>query len=157
MSKGRLNVTGERYGRLTALYLTAERSPSAWACQCDCGVIRTVRLCNLRSGNTRSCGCLDREMAAARLRKHGRTGTREWRSFQGAKHRCTNPRSHKWRHYGGRGIEFRFGSFDAFLAHIGPRPEGTSLDRIDVDGHYEPGNVRWATDLEQQRNRRSKR
>lgn len=75
-------------------------------------------------------------------------------SYTQAKQRATNPKHRHWSHYGGRGIEFRFKSFEDFLGAIGPRPAGRTLDRIDVDGHYEPGNVRWATNLEQRHNRR---
>lgn len=80
----------------------------------------------------------------------------EYRSWQAAKTRTTNPNRADWPRYGGRGIRMAdewLNDFPAFLAHIGPRPDGTSLDRIDSDGNYEPGNVRWATASEQRRNR----
>jgi hypothetical protein len=82
-----------------------------------------------------------------------RRGTPEERSFAAARARCTNLNHREWKHYGGRGIEFRFSSFEQFIGHIGPRPAGMSLDRIDNDGHYELGNVRWATASQQVRNR----
>jgi len=75
-------------------------------------------------------------------------------AFLDAQRRCTNPKVKAWKYYGGRGIEFRFTSFDQFFAELGPRPEGMSLDRKDNDGHYEPGNVRWATPSEQNSNKR---
>jgi hypothetical protein len=79
----------------------------------------------------------------------------EYAAFHKAKHRCTNPNSCKWKDYGERGIRFLFTSFEQFLAEIGPRPEGKfSLDRIDNDGNYEPGNVRWATMKEQMANKK---
>ena len=79
----------------------------------------------------------------------------EYKAYQMAKYRCTNPRCPSFKDYGGRGIEFRFTSFKQFFALLGPRPEGMSLDRIENDGHYEPGNVRWATPSQQQNNVRA--
>lgn len=72
--------------------------------------------------------------------------------YHQAKRRCTNPSYPRYDRYGGRGIEFRFGSYEEFIAELGPRPEGMTLDRINPDGHYEPGNVRWASWSEQRRN-----
>jgi hypothetical protein len=77
------------------------------------------------------------------------SGSREYRSYQAAKFRCSNPKCCKWQYYGGRGIKFLFTSFEQFFAELGPRPTGTTLDRIENDGNYEPGNVRWATWHEQ--------
>jgi hypothetical protein len=88
------------------------------------------------------------------MRTHGMTGTSEYRTFKSAKARCTNPNSSSWKNYGARGIEFRFTSFETFFAELGPRPKGLTLDRINNDGHYEPGNVRWATRSEQMYNQR---
>ena len=80
----------------------------------------------------------------------------EYQVYQTAKDRCTNPNSQRWYTHGGRGIEMKFSSFDEFYAYIGPRPSKEySLERIDNDGHYEPGNVKWATRSEQQLNKRS--
>lgn len=75
-------------------------------------------------------------------------------SYIAARRRCNDPNHHHYSQYGGRGIEFRFSTFDEFLALLGPRPEGYSLDRINTDGHYESGNVRWATNKQQSHNRR---
>jgi hypothetical protein len=83
--------------------------------------------------------------------------TPEWTSFHAAKKRCTNPKFKQFADYGGRGIEFRFKSFEEFFAEVGPRPEPKfkySLERIDNNSHYEVGNVRWATKKQQARNRR---
>jgi len=87
-------------------------------------------------------------------RRHGGEGTPEYKAYTDAKGRCTNPRSQAWHNYGGRGIRFLFASYEDFIKCVGPRPAGLSLDRIDNDSHYEPGNVRWATPSEQERNKR---
>ena len=81
--------------------------------------------------------------------------TPEYRAYHGAKCRCTNPNEPLWKYYGGRGIKFLFISFEEFFACVGPRPIGMSLDRINNNGHYEPGNMRWATRSQQRRNRRT--
>lgn len=80
---------------------------------------------------------------------------REYCSYTGAKARCNNKKATTYEYYGGRGIKFKFNSFLEFLEHLGPRPEGTTLDRIAPEGDYEPGNVRWADKVTQHRNRRN--
>jgi hypothetical protein len=85
---------------------------------------------------------------------HGMRYTPQYGSWTGAKQRCTNPKNKKWKEYGGRGIKFLFTSFEQFFAELGPRPDGMTLDRINNDGNYELGNVRWATLTEQNKNRR---
>ena len=129
-------------------------------CLCACGQKCTVRRDHVNKG-TKSCGCL-RSATARRLRNQLRHGgwingqpTPEYSAYVGAKGRCTNPKSNVWKYYGGRGIKFLFTSFEQFLAEIGPRPTPQhSLDRKKNNGHYRPGNVRWATDKEQNANRR---
>ena len=79
---------------------------------------------------------------------------REYQKYHSAKHRCTNKNSTSWDNYGGRGIEFKFKSFDEFLEHLGPCPEGMTLERKDNDGDYEIGNVKWASQADQNRNKR---
>jgi len=90
-------------------------------------------------------------------KKHGLHDSPEYTAYDDAKRRCRKPTHKSWKDYGGRGIEFRFTSFPQFFAELGPRPEGMSLDRKDNDGHYEPGNVRWATWSEQRRNQRKRK
>lgn len=158
---------GERFGRLVALErVSAPGAHSvAWMCRCDCGSTTRVASSSLRSGNATSCGCRQRELAGAQGRSNATHGhsrhhqpTPTYRSWSSMLARCTNPSDHAWADYGGRGIRVcdRWReSFEAFLADMGERPEGKTLDRFpNCDGNYEPGNCRWATDLEQQNNRR---
>lgn len=129
-----------------------------WLCRCECGGLVVVWGSNLRRGITRSCGCLRREVTGRLRFKHGLHRTPEHIVWAAMRYRCLNPSSSSWKWYGGRGITIcdRWrDDFVAFLEDVGPRPSPEhSLDRIDVDGNYEPGNVRWATPSEQQRNKR---
>lgn len=157
-----LDRTGQRFGRLLVLRRGENHGiATRWVCQCDCGKETLVAAQSLKSGATKSCGCFREESTAKRTRTHGHfTGPRKdigsptYRSYLNAKSRCTYPRVKCYNRYGGRGIRFLFTSFQQFLDELGPRPEGKTLDRKDVNGHYEPGNVRWATDEEQRKNRR---
>lgn len=145
--------TGKKFGRLTAIQRTRANGQVAYICLCDCGRTKTVRGTHLNPRGTMSCGC----MKATRT-THGKTDSREWNSWRYAKNRCFNPNSEDFKNYGGRGItmcsEWR-GSFEAFFSHIGLCPDGLTLDRIDNNKGYEPGNVRWATRKQQAINRRT--
>lgn len=111
---------------------------------------------NLRSGDSKSCGCIKREVTSARSIKHGYAKTRTWVSWQEMKRRCDKPEAPGYQHYGGRGIGVcdRWREFANFVADMGERPDGTSLDRVDVNGDYTPDNCRWATTSQQGRNKR---
>lgn len=151
----RVDETGKRFTRLTVLRQRYTRGQAICMCRCECGREKAVRASNLRSGHVKSCGCLNAEMSRDRHLRHGRTGTPEYQAWNGARQRCTNPNVERYPAYGGRGIEFRFSSFEEFWAALGPRPSPRhSVDRVDVDGHYEPSNVRWATPAQQARNKR---
>jgi hypothetical protein len=125
--------------------------------------VKDVRADHLRNGSVKSCGCLARELTSARNKasaKHGRTGRSDptYSSWQSMKTRCTNPRSEQYPTYGGRGIRVTpaWLDFSAFIADMGERPPGTTLDRWpNVNGDYEPGNCRWATMREQENNKRN--
>lgn len=156
------DMTGQRFGRL----VVRERAPTApgkyntpWVCDCDCGGTKTVRGQHLRDEKIRSCGCLHRENVRTVNKTHGHKShgheTRTYKSWYSMKRRCTYEGGNRWHRYGGRGITVcdRWQSFEKFLADMGERPEGRSIDRIDPDGNYEPGNCRWATPLEQQHNK----
>lgn len=155
-------AVGMRFGRWT---VAAQSSPTKggqkrWICRCDCGNEKVVPAHYLRGGDSRSCECLMRELAGSRARTHGLRGTSEWIAWQAMVQRCTRETHPAFKTYGGRGIrvcdEWR-GDFAAFLAHIGTRPSSShSLDRINNERGYEPGNVQWATRSEQARNRRER-
>ena len=158
-----INHTGLQFGRLTVLE-QGESSPSGkakWWCECQCGQTRLVFGSALKSGNTVSCGCWKVERAARDghmlNRRHGMTKSRSWITWSSMIQRCSNPNHKSYRTYGGRGIRVceQWLTFENFLADMGPAPDGLTLDRRDVRKGYEPGNCRWATMLEQARNKRN--
>lgn len=154
----RIDLSGQVFGRLTAVRYVGNRK---WECVCSCGVIKSVSSDNLKSGQIKSCGCLFRELLVSNNTTHGQSKSPTYKSWAGAKDRCTNLNTPCYPSYGGRGIkmcERWANSFEAFLKDMGPRPSPKhSLDRVDNDGDYEPGNCRWATQDEQSNNRRTNR
>lgn len=165
-----LNLTGQKYGRLTVVeQVGADKHQNrVWDCLCDCGNTKTATTDLLRRGRTKSCGCMQSENAAhqGRLSKtHGHTvgkrATREMRAYWDMRARCYNPNNSRFADYGGRGIRVcdRWNdSFENFLSDMGRHPgHGFTLDRLRVDGDYSVGNCRWATYTQQARNRRSNR
>lgn len=156
------NLNGQRFGRLVAIGYADKnyRGQSQWLCKCDCGALVIISASNLReNGGTKSCGCLHRDRTIEASTTHGeaprKRQTPEYATYCMAKTRCISITNPAYDRYGGRGIEFRFNSFDEFLQEMGRKPTPKhSIDRIDVNGHYEKGNVRWATPQEQCRNTR---
>lgn len=160
------DLSGRRFGMLLALRFVGVNGnrKSVWACKCDCGFEVLMVAGNLTSGGTTCCGCVRNRNSAKRASKrnyrHGHaTGvlSPEYRSWAAMKGRCKYPSVQGFQNYGGRGISVcsRWLSFDNFLADMGPRPSPKhSIDRVDVNGNYEPGNCRWATAVEQAANKR---
>jgi hypothetical protein len=168
LGRGRkfVDISGQQFGRLTALEPAGKYRNGAiiWLCQCDCGTPTRVSGSVLRSGAQRSCGCLRKETSARvgrAARRHGHCvggkSTPEYNSWRAMLARCYLPTHRYYWRYGGCGIRvcerWRV-SFAAFLADMGPRPPGCTLDRLNNKRGYEPGSVRWATLSEQNKNRR---
>ena len=165
--KPRHNIARQRFGRLRAIAPTHIGSRVLWKCICDCGKQCVVRADKLLRGKWKSCGCLRKEGGGEWLRRnktsqtHGLSKTSEYNSLKHAIARC-RPGNKNSVNYFDRGIwvckkwaDISNGFLD-FLAHIGPRPRGCSLDRINNDGNYEPGNVKWSTRKEQNSNQRKR-
>ncbi len=161
-----IDLTGKRFGRWTVLRFTSrENRRTLWLCRCDCGVERDVLALSLTrsDGNSRSCGCLAREESSLRAPSlaHGASRKtspvhREYRIWKNMHSRCSTPSAKAFERYGGRGITVcdRWRSFENFIADMGPAPTREhTLDRVDNVLGYEPGNCRWATQTQQQRNR----
>ena len=155
------NITGEKFGRLTAKkYLYTEKGQSStWFCECECGNTTKTVLTSLKNGSTQSCGCLQRERASEN-KTHNRTKTTEYYAWSNMIQRCTNKNHPEYKNYGARGItvcnEWEK-SFEKFLEDMGEKPrKELSLDRIDNNKGYFKENCRWATGYMQAVNQRSK-
>lgn len=162
MGKGN-ELIGQRFGRLEVISYIGNNKFGAkvWGCRCDCGNITAVDSHSLTSGHTRSCGCLMRERIGNVRRSHGESGTRLYHLYYGIKQRCENPNEKQYKHYGGRGIKLsqEWSDWESFRdwALANGYEDNLTLDRIDVNGNYEPSNCRWITQAEQMRNTRKTR
>lgn len=159
-----VDKTGMRFGRLKVVSRAPTSADRAhWLCRCDCGTEKVINGHNLSatpgSGKTTSCGCFRAEATRSARRSHAMSGTRTHRIWKNIKTRCTNKNVVSYADYGGRGITFdpRWDSFATFLADMGEAPANGSIDRIDNDKGYSPANCRWATRLEQARNKQNTR
>ena len=178
MGKAINNLVGQKFNRLTVISLSVNRNSQGkilWVCKCDCGNIKEVDGHSLKSGNTKSCGCYNREQAAKRLFKHGMSPNsksndiyfHEYNTWVLIKQRCYNINNPDFIHYGNRGIIMFPGwidNFQNFFDYLEQLPETrnqfelrtgekATLDRVDVNGNYEPGNLHWADREHQSRNR----
>ena len=158
------DLNGKSFGQLTILgreYGPRIYDQARWICLCSCGLLTIASSSNLRRGLTKSCGCLRANTLGAMRLRHGMTESRTYASWLSMRSRC-NPKnvgSHAAKWYADRGVTVctRWESFENFLADMGERPEGMTIDRIDSDKNYQPGNCRWATMQEQVRNRNATR
>lgn len=163
-----MDLTGKRFGRLTVIrqdgyhYYPGSKRKTQWLCKCDCGNTVTVIGSDLNNGHTQSCGCFRKESATSQSSTHGMSGTRLYRIWCAMKTRCTDKNAVTYCNYGGRGIKICkewSESFDSFQkwALTNGYSSSKSIDRIDVNGDYQPSNCRWATIDEQSVNRRTTR
>ena len=164
---GRDDLTGKEFGRLKVIEFAEVRSYTKnthatvvmWRCKCQCGNETIVAANNLRNGTTRSCGCMQKELAKQRFTTHNMTNTRLYRIWHGMVQRCNNPNNKKYRYYGGRGVQVcdewqEFEPFHQWAISHG-YDDSLSIDRIDYTGNYCPENCRWIDMLEQKSNTRN--
>ena len=159
IGKGLIDLTGQRFGRLTVLHRDTSKPigrgcATYWLCRCDCGNKCSVPAHDLRRGHTKSCGCMRSELHTT----HGMSRTRIYDTWHNMNRRCNNPNVACYKCYGGRGIKVcdRWKSFENFYDDmIGTYSDELTIDRINVDGNYEPSNCRWSTPSEQCRNKRT--
>lgn len=166
-----IDITGEKYGRLTVIkYVYTKKKRAYWLCRCDCGNETILSTTVLKSGNTKSCGCFQKEQLRKNIRKviegniRYKTETEKTLNlkYRSIKRRCYNPECEAYKNYGYRGIKMcdewlaDFKNFYNWAVNNGYK-KGLTIDRIDVNGNYEPNNCRWISNLKQQNNKRNNR
>lgn len=157
LTKKTLSSIGRKFGILTVLSFSyvSNHGDVYWNCLCDCGKTKVAMNGSLKSGDTKSCGCLYRKRK--NNLKHGMVYTATYESWSGMLKRCTNSNSDVYRHYGGRGIKVcvRWKKFENFYGDMGDKPKNKSLDRINNNENYTPKNCKWSTQKEQTNNKRN--
>ena len=166
-----IDLTGQRFGSWTVLELAKDKKPTTWICRCDCGTTKAVNAASLREGDSTGCQkCIWKTKQHPRLHTDGSRrwingkATHIYTEWRGIKERCNNPKNKSYKNYGGRGIKLcdewnkdfqSWFDYVSKLDHFGE--EGRTLDRIDNNDGYKPGNVRWATKSEQEKNKRPRK
>ena len=149
---------GQKYNFLTLVKFShRENGTNFWIARCDCRTEKAFSVYDIYSGHTKSCGCFKIKKMSDSHRTHGMTETREYRIWCSMRNRCNNKNNKKYKYYGARGIKVCdrwLESFENFFADMGNCPEGFSIERKNNDGNYEPLNCKWASDMEQGKNKR---
>jgi len=152
-----IDLSGQRFGRLLVISRDQNKGKqSGWLCLCDCAKTTVIAASSLKNGLSKSCGCYRNEISSKRATKHSMAESQEYGIWQAMKRRCNNKNNPDFHRYGGRGItvcQRWMDSFANFYADMGKRPHGHSIDRIDVNGNYEPLNCKWSDSIQQANNK----